>query len=163
MEQVHALEPFIPTYNTQNAVALAENGQAEAAISILESDALSPNANTANIAVRNEVLAPLYAAAGRYGKAADTMLAIPKTRYGDSGQQIEDAARLMRSAPANASAPDALPILPGRLNFVYAYVGAPNRVLDHYERALEAGLPYGSRLLSDRLYVPVRKTERWQD
>jgi TolB-like protein/DNA-binding SARP family transcriptional activator len=161
-EQVHALEPFIPTYNTQNAVALGENGQAEAAISILEADALPPNANIANIALRNEVLAPLYAAAGRYGKAADAMLAIPKTRYGDSGQQIEDAARLIRGAPVRESAPDALPILPGRLNFVYAYIGAPNRVLDHYERALEAGLPYASRLLSDRLYAPVRQTERFK-
>lgn len=105
-----------------------------------------------------------YAAAGRYTDAADTMNAIvPKSRYGDAGQSLEEAVRLMRGAPSKTNAPELLPVLPGRLNFVYAYVGAPDRMMEYPERALEAGL--GTSRAFDfsfaPLLAPVRKTERF--
>jgi hypothetical protein len=49
---------------------------------------------------------------------------------------VEDAARIIRSAPATAKAPDALPALEGALGFVYAYVGALDRVMETPEHDL---------------------------
>ncbi len=164
MEQVRAMDPFIPVNNFNIASAMLVNGHTDAATAMLEAELLLPAAPAGNRAFRSETLARAYAAAGRFSEAADTILAIPKTRYGDSGKSIEDAARLMRAVPAKVSAPAALPDLPGRLNFVYSYVGAPDRVLDFPERALEAGSSPGNglRLLWDPRNAPVFKTERFK-
>jgi hypothetical protein len=158
VEQVHELEPFVPIYNIGRAIAMIADGQNQAAISVLE--AMPPDGN----GYRNEVLAWAYAAVGRFGDAADAILAIPKARYGDSGKSIEDAARLMRSAPAKTTAPESLPVLPGRLSFVYAYVGAPDRIMEFFESVLEAGMAdsAGFRFLFDPSSAPVRKTERFK-
>jgi adenylate cyclase len=156
-QQAQRLEPLIPVYNIDLAIALQANGNTVAAIAILE--ALPANAVGG---FRNEALARAYASVGRFGEAADTILAIPKDRYGDSGQSIQDAARLMRSAPTKVHAPEALPVLPGRLNFIYAYVGAPERMMEFPERALEAGLVSSVRFLFDPLNAPVRKTNRFK-
>src|SRR5258708_5008219 len=79
-----------------------------------------------------------------------------------SRQLVEDAARLLRQAPTKASAPETLPALEGALNFVYAYVGAPERVLDQPERRFEirGGWVEISVWLPE--YAPLRKTERFK-
>ena len=112
---------------------------------------------------RNLVLADAYASAGRYAEAADAILALPP-QSPVSRKSIEDAARLLRSAPAKAASPDALPALEGELNFVYAYIGAPNRVLEYAERSVEIGAVNGNgvRLLWSPSNAPVRKTERFK-
>jgi len=69
----------------------------------------------------------------------------------------------MRTAPAKARAPEALPPFDLALNFVYVYVGALDRVLDSPERSLQDHL-FGPAL--DVLWQPeaasVRKTERFK-
>jgi hypothetical protein len=64
----------------------------------------------------------------------------------------------MRSAPTKARAPETLPVLPGRLNFIYAYIGAPGRMMEFPERSLDAGLVSSVRFLFDPLNAEVRKT-----
>jgi hypothetical protein len=111
------------------------------------------------------MLARAYAAAGRYTDAAETILAIvPKSRYGDSGHLIVEAARLMRGAPSKTTASESLAVLPGRLNFVYAYVGTPDRMMEYPERALEAGLTYSLAFtfMFEPLMASVRKTDRFK-
>jgi hypothetical protein len=70
----------------------------------------------------------------------------------------------MRGAPSKTAAPESLPVLPVRLNFVYAYAGAPERMMEYPERALEAGLMYSVafRFIFEPLMAPVRKTERFK-
>ena len=107
------------------------NGQNQASIPILE----AIPADAAGGYFRNVYLARAYARAGRYGEAADTLLAITGSQV--NRRSAEDAARLLRTAPAKTTAPQQLPALPGELNFVYAYVGALDRVLDYSERTIE--------------------------
>ena len=51
---------------------------------------------------------------------------------------FENAARIIRSAPRTASSPETLPALPGGLSFVYAYVGAAERILEPLAETPEA-------------------------
>jgi hypothetical protein len=52
----------------------------------------------------------------------------------------------------------------GDLGFVYAYVGAPNRVLEFHEGNVEAGYSLGGNtsLLWQPPYAGVRKTDRFK-
>jgi adenylate cyclase len=154
-QQAQALEPLVPIYNMVVAIALLLNGKADDASATLE--ALSPSSNPAPL--RIALRARAYAAQGRYGEAADVMLTVP--RNGDvTEQSLQEAARLMRSAPAKTSAPGSLPVLPAQLNFIYAYVGAPERMMDYPERALEAG--NAVRFMFEPNHAPMRKTERFK-
>jgi hypothetical protein len=111
---------------------------------------------------RNTLLARAYAEEGRYGEAADTLLATPQQDRNEvSRQSVEDAARLLRTAPTKVKAPEALPLLEGNLIFVYAYVGAPDRVFEIFERNLEIQSGAGSNFWLP-LYAPLRKTERFK-
>ena len=77
---------------------------------------------------------------------------------------MENAAQLLRSAPAKVRNPEALPILEGELSFVYAYIGAPDRVLEFPERAIQTGA-LGTPMFAaiwQPLYTSVRKTERFK-
>jgi hypothetical protein len=60
--------------------------------------------------------------------------------------------------------PDALPAWAGELGFVYLYVGAPDRVLDHPERLVVVqGLSaLAVRYLWSSEFAPIRKTERFK-
>jgi TolB-like protein/Tfp pilus assembly protein PilF len=158
-EQVNDLEPFIPLYNNFLATALLSAGQNDAAIGVLEAS----HPTGAQLNFRNERLSRAYAAAGRLREAAETIRAIADNRYGDSGVSRDAAARLMRSAPANAGTPRTLPVLPGRLNFVYAYVGAQERMFEYPERGLEVGfIQQPLQNIWEPLHGPLRKTERFK-
>ncbi len=104
-EQLRTLEPFVPIYNILHAAIMQLNGQNTAAIELLEG---IPSGGAVNF-LRNIYLARAYAAAGRYGDAADTLLAIPASTISLSRRSVEDAARLLRSAPAKVSAPTLCP------------------------------------------------------
>src|SRR6185503_15655779 len=82
-------------------------------------------------------LAEAYAACGRYAEAADVLLLITGNQV--SRQSVEDAVRLLRTAPTKTNAPAALPKLAGELNFVYAHVGALERIMEFAERNLAIG------------------------
>jgi tetratricopeptide (TPR) repeat protein len=159
-EKLRSLEPFVPVYNLTTAWVMQLRGQGASSIPILEAIPLEGAIG----AQRNEYLARAYAAEGRYRDAADTLLAIPQNQNMISRPSVEDAARLLRSAPAKTSAPESLPALENELSFVYAYVGAMDRVLDSSERSLQIGYVNAAqnRSLWYPLYAPVRKTERFK-
>ena len=155
-ETLRTLEPFVPIYNVTTALLMQLTGQSQATIPLLEP--IPPDA--AGGFLRNVRLARAYAVAGRYNDAADTLLLITGNQV--SRKSVEDAARLLRRAPTKVVEP--LPYLPDEMNFVYAYVGAPNRVLDNPERFVEIGNASSNpgRALWLPLYASVRKTERFK-
>ena len=155
-DRVRILEPLSSIYNSGFGAALMISKQNEQAIAVLEP--LPPGSR-----LRNLYLAQAYASAKRYGEGADTLLAIPP-QAGYSRRSIEDAARLLRAAPAAVKEPAALPALEGELGFVYAYIGAMSRVLEVPERNLEIGFAGDNlaRMLWHPDYAPLRKTERFK-
>lgn len=151
--RLRVLEPLVPIYNQVTAIIMQENGQIDASIAILEPDKdQSPQ--------RNVGLAKAYAAKGRFAEAAETLLRI--TRQITNRRSVEDAALLLRSAPSQTDAPEKLPHLDADLGFVYAYVGAPERMLEYPEMALKAGYVLPFQLIWDPLFAPLRKTERFK-
>ena len=157
--QLRTLEPFVPVYNTSTAQILLAGGDHQAAIQVL----LAVTADTATGYARNTMLARAYAAEGRYAEAADALLTTPPT-VRVPRESIEDAARLLRAAAAKTAPAGALPELGGYLGFVYAYAGAPDRVLDYYDRMVKLEFfnsgPF--ELLWSPEYAALRKTERFK-
>ena len=154
-ERLRTVEPFIPQYNNHIANLMLIDGQNQAAIAILEA---LPAASRFNV-----TLAHAYAAEGRYGEAADTLLAAKEWNR-IAGPQ-EDAARLLRSAPTKVKAPEALPVFRNELSYVYGYISAQDRGLDDPERGIAEGkhlvMPRVRHLWSPE-YAPIRKTERFK-
>jgi TolB-like protein len=155
-EKLRFLEPFVPIYNYITATIMIINGQNREAIEILKT---LPSAVPRNIA-----LAQAYAAEGRYGDAADTLLLATTQDQASERQSMEDAARLLRTAPSKVKAPAALPAFDQQLSFVYLHIGAPERVLDYQERQAAYPLLGASqvRYLWGPEFSPVRKTERFK-
>jgi TolB-like protein len=150
-QRLQALEPFVPVFNVFTAEILWLNGQNDAAIAMVK--ALPPNP-----VFGAYILAEIYAAAGRYGEAADALQMAPFLPG-----IVETAARLLRTAPAKAAGPQGLPRL-GVLGFVYLYIGAPERALDPPEDFLAAGVwnAVATFYLWHSSASPVRKTERFK-
>ena len=155
--KILALEPFVPVYLSRQADLLWALGQNDAAIKILEGMAPDGARNG-----RNARLAKAYATAGRYAEAADTLLLNPAASAFPR-QSLEDAARLLRSAPDKAGAPNTLPLLPGELSFVYLFVGAESRSVEFVEREIAAN--YYGGIFRDPWAPPsasLRKTEAFK-
>jgi TolB-like protein/predicted Zn-dependent protease len=152
-EKVRTLEPFVPNYNAVTAYYMLANGQTQAAIALMETLPAD-----AAIFLRY-ALAQGYAAEGRYAEAADAILALPQPTP-ESRQIVQDAARLLRTAPAKVTAPRDLPDLDW-LGFVYAYVGAEDRLMDYFERAQAAGAGPNNNIWQPA-YAAARKTERFR-
>jgi adenylate cyclase len=156
--QLRALEPFVPIFNVTLAVVLWVNDQNDAAIALLKSapaDYAVPPAG---------FLAAVYASMGRYGEAADSMLQVPSGIFPPGMvDQIQEAARILRSAPATAAGPQTLPS-GTPLNFVYLYAGYPERALSVAEFSAETGYfsPGGYTPLWQSSGAPARKTERFK-
>jgi tetratricopeptide (TPR) repeat protein len=152
-EKLRTLEPFVPNYNAVTALYLFMSGQTQAAIQLWESLPADSGINL------RSALAAAYAAEGRYAEAADAVLALAQRNL-ESRQIVQDAARLLRAAPANVTASGELPDL-GWLGFVYAYVGAEDRLMDYFERAQAAGAGPNSNIWQPA-YASARKTERFK-
>jgi TolB-like protein len=152
LQQAHELEPLGSVFALSQAL-MADN-QPATAIPMLET------VTTGGVG-HLMLLSQAYAMAGRFNDAANS---IPLTAQADNfigdHQALEQAAELIRTAPRKAGDPSTLRALPGDLNFVYGYVGAPDRLLDYPERTVKAGLVginwFGAN------YTPVRKTERFK-
>ena len=129
------------------------NGQNDAAIALAKT--LQPDH-------RAPQLAMIYASMGRYSEAADALMEIASGN--PNSDMARDAARLLRTAPATTASPQRLPRLNVDLDFVYLYAGAPERVLDNYERRIQLGYISGIALsqIWHPAYAPVRKTERFK-
>jgi hypothetical protein len=134
---------------------LMADGQADAAIAVL---AVTPPRQGNHYTVA----AQAYAMAGRFDDAATQILRINNKNIFGPGEPVEVAARLIRSAPAKVADPSALPPLHQWVNWIYAYIGAPDRLLDYPERAVQAGEQDRIYRLFTREYAPVRKTERFK-
>jgi TolB-like protein/tetratricopeptide (TPR) repeat protein len=148
-KQLRELEPLVPVYETNSAMILWVNGQDEQAIAAYKEQDFPLG------------LAWIYASEGRYSEAADEILKLPAGGYPKGS--VETAARLMRTAPAKTASLESLPSL-GALDFVYLYVGAPERVLDWHESRVEAHLWTSNTYaqLWHPAYAPVRRTERFK-
>jgi adenylate cyclase len=158
VQRQHALEPFVPIYADSAAALMQLNGQTAASIPILE--AIYPDAAVGFF--RNVLLANAYATLGRFNDAADTLLLTTGNQL--TRQSLEDAARVLRRAP-NAGRPEALPQFTSELNFVYAFVGAPERQFEYPERLAEIG--YIAPVAHMRFWypssAPLRHTQRFKD
>jgi TolB-like protein len=157
-ERLRTLEPLVPVYNIVSAVVMWINGDQASSISIVE--AMSPEEFGGYY--RNVCLAIAYAALGRFADAADMLQLIAGNLV--SQRSIEEAARLLRTAPARSEAPESLPHLEGELGFVYEHVGALERLMEWPERNLAIGY-VGSNanyVLWHRGRGRLRKTERFK-
>jgi len=158
-EKLRRLDPFVPQYSLITADIMQAGGQSDASIPIIE----AITGDAAGVYYRSIYLAQAYAAAGRYNDAADALLAI-KGENLVSQRSVQDAARLLRLAPAKVKDPQNLPKLQGELYFVYAHIGAPERTLEYPERLFE--LDHKDPLALVSLWSPefaqVRKTERFK-
>jgi len=153
-QKVRALDLLNAGDNSNTATILWLNGQNDAAIALLK--AMPPENEE-----RALHLAQMYAAMGRYGESADTLMEIRSGLY--PPEIVESAARLLRTAPRAASAPQTLPRF-GYLSFAFLHVGAPDRVLELYERNIDVGYSAAIDIafLWHPSYAPVRKTERFK-
>ena len=155
-QQMLALEPEIAGFAIGAAEMLWLNGQDNTAIAVLKE---LPSSVTQG----GFSLARFYAAMGRYGEAADLFL--ESAAGTEPPEFMVTAARLLRTAPAVAASPQSLPRL-GVLGFVYAHIGAPDRVLEVYEATTEAGYLSASGTFNAFLWHPtyaaLRKTERFK-
>jgi hypothetical protein len=134
-------------------------GRNDTAIQMLK--AVTPDEPQVTFA-RDWSLAQAYAVTGRYSEAADTLLAIPENQNRVARRSVEDAARLLRTAPPKVSAPDRLPAFIDELSFIYTYVGAPDRVLEGPERSAALGFLGAVRQLWAPQNALVRKTDRFK-
>ncbi len=151
-QHLRTLDPFVPVYNSVTAWLLWLDGQTEAAIALHQP---TPSLH------RGYGLPRLLAAEGLYQEAADVVRTIPQGTFLPG--TVEEAERLLRSAPAQVASPEALPRL-GLLDFVYLHIGAPDRILDFYEAGADAG--YTVSILYAFLWHPsyafLRNTERFK-
>jgi len=156
-QQLRTLEPLVGILNVGTAMVVRASGDSKTAISILEGSQLS---DPVGGFYTHAYLAQAYAADGRFAAAADTLLSIPPGNL-VSRQLIEDAARFVRQAPMKL-APETLPAWRDPLHWIYAYVGAPERMLEYYERNIEIEFLSVSVQVWLPEYAPVRKTERFK-
>jgi len=148
-QQLHEFEPFIPIYSGNLAEALWLDGQDDAAIALYKDNLGRAGAGA------GAGLARAYAALGRYQEAAEVRSRFPPPILnGERRQQVTEAIRLLRSAPAKSPSPETLPGL-GNLGFVYLHIGAPGRALEFYEQEVFGNVS----LLWHPSYAPVRKME----
>lgn len=151
------MEPLEPALNYSLGWSYLANNQPDAVIALLaESNFTNPGTLS--------VLGSAYATTGQFDKAADMILQMGRGRLGRQWGQatFEEAARLMRDAPQKVADSKALLPQHEHLNFVYAYVGAEDRLLDFAERSFEAGVFADVRYLFNPVYSPARRTERFK-
>jgi TolB-like protein/Flp pilus assembly protein TadD len=157
-ERVRKLEPLVPIYKLMMGIALMHQKRYADAIDLLRS---VPSSGPIDFNL-HWILAVALAETGRYREAADTLFTTPPSPV-ISRTVIEDAARYLRSAPAVASAPEALPAF-NQLNFVYELIGAQSRAFEFPERhiALDGSIKSALVEIWAPLFEPLRKTERFK-
>lgn len=108
------------------------------------------------------LIAEKYAAAGHDAEAIDTLKKIPPDRF-PSGM-LENAVRLMRTAPTAAVSQNGLPRMSPALTFVYLHVDALDRIIQAIEDGVATGyqLPYDMAFVWEPEFAPLRKTERFK-
>jgi hypothetical protein len=153
--KLRSVEPFVPLSNAVTANLLWLNGQNDAALAMFK--AIPTIRST-----RLEGIARVYATAGRYGEAADTLLGISSGSV-TPAHIVQAAARILRLAPAAVPLAGNFPSL-DRMGWVYLYVGAPEQSLQLQERMVDLGFLSFNEAYEfwHPDYAPVRKTERFK-
>jgi hypothetical protein len=152
------LEPFSPGLATAHARLLWTNAQYDTLIAL---------AKTLRPLDRARALAAGYAALGRYSGAADALLESPQQVAGfAAAQRFDDsqsASKVLRMAPGKLTAPDA-PKIRETLDFVFLYVGLPERVMDDLEGRITLGhfSPGNFSRVWHPDFAPVHKMERFK-
>jgi TolB-like protein/tetratricopeptide (TPR) repeat protein len=149
--RLQALEPFVINYVADTALIYWLDKDDQTAIKML--DEFRPGRTAEN--------AQIHSAMGQHKDAASLLREMTAANYLPG--VLEGAASLLDNAPSKTASPDSLPRL-GNLSFVYLHAGAPERVLEFYEAALQAGYfqPISTTWLWHESYAPVRKTERFK-
>jgi len=149
--KLQALEPFVINYVADTALIHWLDKDDATAIKML--DEFRPG--------RTAEIAQIHAAMGKHKEAASLLREMTAANYLPG--VLEGAASLLDNAPSKTTAPENLPRL-GNLSFVYLHAGAPDRVPEFYEAALQAGYfqPISTTWLWHESYAPVRKTERFK-
>jgi TolB-like protein len=157
-QHLKLVEPYVPLQNLWTARYLWVDGQNEAALAIL--NALPPDTPQ-----RVNDLAMIHASMGRYADAADLLEKAPAGNAGNVAQERRnEAARLLRAAPAKADRLDTLPRLGAGLDWVYLHVGAPELAIQTQEFRIKMRFtaPTELPLIWHSSYAPLRKTERFK-
>jgi adenylate cyclase len=151
--RLQALETLVSVFIDNTAVVLWLNGQNEAAIAMMKEIPSGRGGNGP---------AQIYASLGRYNEAANALRESVAENVAPG--MVEEAMRLLRTAPASAPSPQSLPFL-GSLSWVYLYVGLPSRALENRERDVETGRSpvLGQSFFWHPSYAVVRKTERFKN
>jgi TolB-like protein/Tfp pilus assembly protein PilF len=161
-ERVKALEPLIAAYTINTALALHASDRNKEAIALLEAIPVE-----AGFLFREVYLARAYAAEARFVDASAALLrATERVTRPATRRALEDAARIIRGAPAKVADPQSLPRfahLDGEFNFTYAYVGAAERLLDNFEREAQIRyMPDFGKTIWAASATAVRKSERFK-
>ena len=149
--KLQALEPFVINYVADTALIYWLDKDDATAIKML--DEFRPG--------RTAEIAQIHSAMGKHKEAASLLREMTAANY--LLGVLEGAASLLDNAPSKTAAPESLPRL-GNLSFVYLHSGAPDRVFEFYEAALQAGYfqPISTTWLWHESYAPVRKTARFK-
>ena len=152
-ERLRMLEPFVPVFNVTTGDLLRLNGQDDAAITMLRDVPADLSCVRSFLRESMRRWAVMLMPPIRSCRLPGTFL--PGT--------VEEAVRLLRTAPMPASSPQTLRHL-GYLEFVYLYVGAPERVLDFYEGKVATGYSVPSSVASlwHPSYERVRRSARFK-
>jgi tetratricopeptide (TPR) repeat protein len=151
-QQLALVEPFNALYNRQTAELMLANRKIDAGLKALEA--------LHGAAIATATLSRAYAWQDRFTEAADALLQTPV--YPNAQPMFEAAARLLRSAADKTKPLAELPVFDSELNFVYAYVGAPERMLDWPDQARRSGDYRPILSLWWPMPSSVRKTERFK-
>lgn len=153
-QKLETIEPLVPNYAVGTARVLSLTGHGDEALRLLRQFPNFPG-------IQREV-ARIYAAERRTREAADALQGVA-SGISTLAKQEQVAAELLRAAPKATALPPSLPAL-GQMSFVYAYIGAGDRVLEFNERNAEVGYSLGAStsLMWDPSYAAARKTERFK-
>jgi hypothetical protein len=153
--RLQAQEPLVPIFNQITALLLWDMGRSQEALALLKP--LSPSG------YGRLWLAMVYSSIAQYSDAANALQEVPPGFF--SAEAVEEAVRLLRSAPAKADSPR--PYLSnGFVGFVYLFVGLPDEALKYEENFTQAGYPFPGNGISQfwgAPYAPARRTQRFKN
>ena len=155
LETAHAIDPYSPLPTLPLVQERWLNGQNEEAITLAKT--LPPRLGA-------PMLANIYASEGRLTDAADAADALKNDPPSAAFSRSDEVAKLLRAAAAKASPPATLPAFPAPTEFIYLYAGAPQRVLDGYQRRAEVNYFGGNvdSLVWHPSYAAVRRTTQFK-
>jgi TolB-like protein len=154
-EQITSIEPFVQVYQSNLFGLLWINGQTDALSARLK-DTRAPNGRS-NLAF----FARMAAAEGHYSEAADILKSMPRNVYPDG--MLDDAIRLLRTAPSAPVSPQTVPRLDASLDFAYLHV-SDEPIFQSLEQAVAAGYlpPINMVMIWQPAFATLRRTERFK-